>query len=172
MRKTLLGCSFVLILTLAGCGADQPIPPTPVIRSTQIPPTATPIPDSDEAAIRSLLQAEAEGVVGQDIDRLLDIWAEDGVVTDANHTPDDPSDDLTWSGRDAIRERYVNLVFPSAPLELTPADVQLTIHGDTAVAIATTHIGREVAPGGDRWTFVKRDGRWQIASLTYNLEPE
>lgn len=31
-------------------------------------------------------------------------------------------------------------------------------------------IGREVSPGGDRWRFVRRDGRRWIAGLTYNLE--
>ena len=111
-------------------------------------------------------------MVQQDIERLMEIWAEDGVVIDARHTPDDPSDDLTWRGRDAIRQRYVTLVFPGNPTIAGATDVQLTIEGDTAEALATTRIGAEVAPGGDRWTFAKRGGRWLITSLTYNLEPE
>ena len=44
--------------------------------------------------------------------------------------------------------------------------------GATATAVGTSTIGAEVSPGGDRWTFVKRDGRWWISSLTYNLEIE
>ena len=35
-----------------------------------------------------LIRAEGEGVVQQDIDRLLDIWADDGQIVDANHTSD------------------------------------------------------------------------------------
>jgi hypothetical protein len=101
----------------------------------------------------------------------MDIWDEDGVITDASHTSDVTSDDFVWVGHDAIRERYVNLVFPSAPTEVAATDIQLTIEGDTATAISTTNIGDEVQPGGDRWTFAKKDGRWKITSLTYNLEP-
>ncbi len=52
------------------------------------------------------------------------------------------------------------------------ADVKLDIQGDQATAVSTTAIGSEVAPGGDRWTFAKQDGRWWITGLTYNLEPE
>jgi hypothetical protein len=100
----------------------------------------------------------------------MEIWAEDGRVTDARHTPDDPADDFTWRGRDAIRQRYVTLVFPGNPTAAGAADVQLTIAGSMAEARSTTRIGTEVAQGGDRWTFAFRDGRWIITSLTYNLE--
>jgi hypothetical protein len=48
--------------------------------------------------------------------------------------------------------------------------VQVT--GDQAVATSTTVIGKEVSPGGDRWTFARRDGRWWITGLMYNLEPK
>ena len=159
---------IVLVLTACGRPSAPPLPatPTPLLR------TPTPVPATDEEAILQLLAAEGEGVVQQDIERLMEIWAEDGVVIDARHTPDDPSDDLTWRGRDAIRQRYVTLVFPGNPEVAGATDVQLTIEGDTAEALATTRIGAEVAPGGDRWTFAKRGGRWLITSLTYNLEPE
>jgi hypothetical protein len=90
------------------------------------------VPANDEEAILQILHAQGEGVVQQDIDRLIDIWAEDGMITDANHTPDDPSDDSNWTGHDAIRERYINLVFPSAPAEAAATDIQLTIEGPTS----------------------------------------
>jgi len=163
-------CLLVVVLVLSACG-KSPAPPTPVA-PTSIPRTPTPVPATDEEAILQLLAAEGEGVVQQDIERLMEIWAEDGVVIDARHTPDDPSDDLTWRGRDAIRQRYVTVVFPGNPAVAGAIDVQLTIEGDRAEALATTRIGAEISPGGDRWTFVKRGGRWLIASLTYNLEPE
>ncbi len=155
---------------LVGCtppvpGAAPAQPPTPLLR------TPTPQPESDEEAIRQLILLEGRGVVAQDIQGLMDLWAADGMVIDAKHTPDDPGDDARWRGRDAIRERYVVLVFPGNPSVVAPAEIQITITGDTAVATSTTVIGDEVAPGGDRWEFVKRDGRWWIKSLTYNLEP-
>ncbi|MGQ9586577.1 MAG: YybH family protein [Anaerolineae bacterium] len=124
----------------------------------------------DAAAVRALLVQEAQGVVEQDIETLMALWAEDGVITDAAHTPDDPADDLVWRGRDAIRDRYVHLVFPGGAMEAGPEDLRVEMEGDRATAWATTHIGEEVSPEGDRWTFVRRRGRWLIASLTYNLE--
>jgi len=157
----LLALVFVA-LALAACGG-----PTPA-------PTATPMIPAfadDESAIRWLLEAESRGVVNMDMDLLSAIWAEDAVVTDAKHTPEDPSDDARWQGVDAVLDRYVTLVFPGHPTSAAPMDVQITIEGDTATAISTTRINDELSPGGDRWTFVKRDGRWYIQSLTYNLEP-
>ncbi len=172
MSRFLLVNLIAAIALLAACGSR----PTPAPTIPPPPPrpvaTDTPVPANDEEAVLQLLHAQGEGVVQQDIDRLMDIWDRDGVITDANHTPDDPSDDSVWAGHDAIRERYVNLVFPSAPAEAAATDIQLTIEGDTASAISTTNIGDEVQPGGDRWILAKKDGRWKITSLTYNLEPQ
>jgi hypothetical protein len=161
----------LLTLVLAGCGAAQRTAglgprPTTSVR------TPTPQPASDEEAIRQLILSEGRGVVSQDIAGLMDLWAPDGVIADAKHTPDDSNDDARWSGRDAIRERYVVLVFPGNPLSAGALDVTLDIQGDKATAVSTTAIGNEVAPGGDRWTFQKKDGRWWITGLTYNLEPK
>ncbi len=163
------GCLIAFFL-LAACGRpatpQRPPTPTPALR------TPTPLPTTDEEAIRQLLNAEAEAVVAQDIDRLMEIWAEDGEVVDARHTPDQPGDDARWQGKDAIRERYVVLVFPGAPQMVAHPIVQATITGDTAVVTTTTQIGSERAEAGDRWTFARRGGRWLITSLTYNLEPQ
>lgn len=125
----------------------------------------------DRSAILDLLQREARGVVAQDLDALMALWAEDALVIDAAYTPDDPSDDLVWRGRDAIRDRYVHVVFPGGAQKAGPLDVRIEVQGDRATAWATTRIGDEVSPGGDRWTFVRRGGRWFLESLTYNLEP-
>ncbi|MGC8838267.1 MAG: YybH family protein [Anaerolineae bacterium] len=141
--------ALALLLLLAGCGGES----------------------DSHAAILDLLQREAQGVVAQDLDALMALWAEGAVVTDAAHTPDDLTDDLVWRGRDAIRDRYVHLVFPGGAKEAGPLDVRVEVHGDRATAWATTRIGDEVSPGGDRWTFVRRGGRWYLESLTYNLEP-
>ena len=162
-------CLLGIVLLLSACGGS-PLPPTAAV-PTPIR-TPTPVPATDEEALLQLLAAEGEGVVQQDIERLMEIWAPDGVVMDARHTPDDSGDDLAWRGRDAIRQRYVTLVFPGNPSAAGAADVQLTIEGDTAEALSTTRIGSEVAPGGDRWSFARREGHWLITSLTYNLESE
>ncbi len=152
------------MLALAGCGKATPAPaPTPT--------PAVPLLDDDEAAIRWLLGAESRGVVNKDMDLLAAIWAEDAVVIDAKHTPDDPADDARWQGVDAVLDRYVTLVFPGNPTVAAPVDVQIVVDGDRAEATSTTRINDELSPGGDKWTFVKRDGRWFIQSLTYNLEP-
>jgi len=166
MKRAVL-LSLILLL-VAACGpAAAPIAPSgPSPRGTD-----TPTPASDEEAILQLLNAEAEGVVQQDIDRLMEIWAADGMVTDANHTPDDSSDDLVWEGAEAIKERYL-IIFQSFPTQAAHPDVELTIRGDTAEATTTTTIGVDMAPKGDKWTFTKIEGRWYIASLTFNLEEE
>jgi hypothetical protein len=132
----------------------------------------TPQPATDEEAIHRLILLEGQGVVRRDIDSLMDLWAPEAIVTDAKHTPDAPDDDVRWRGRDAIRERYVALVFPGNPSFVSPADVKIDIDGEKAAATSTTQIGAETSPFGDRWDFVKRDGRWWITALTYNLEPE
>jgi ketosteroid isomerase-like protein len=163
---------FFVISILAGCSSAAPVasrlgsPPTMAAR------TSTPQPATDEEAIRQLILAEGQGVVSQDIAGLMDLWAAEAVIADAKHTPADPTDDARWTGRDAIRERYVVLVFPGNPLSAGAADVKIEIQGDKATAISTTVIGSEISPGGDRWTFARRDGRWWITGLTYNLEPK
>lgn len=160
---------LLMMLLVVSCRSGQDTPAGSQ-SDVGVPRTPTPIPATDEEAILKLLRAESEGVVQQDMDRLADLWAEDATVTDAKHTPDDPADDAVWRGIDAILDRYVVLVFPGNPQYAEPADVSVSIDGDTATVTSTTQIGDEVSPGGDRWTFVRRDGRWYIQALSYNLE--
>lgn len=145
------------ILLLAACQSAEP--PTPRART------------GDEAALQALLRSEANAVVQQDIERLAELWAEDGTVVDAGHTPENTVDDASWRGRDAILDRYMVLVFPGNPQYADPGDITIEISGDSATARSTTRIGDEVSPAGDRWEFRYTDGRWLITSLTYNLEP-
>ncbi len=163
--KTLPWLFLLLALLLfSGCQQPQSAPPPPL--PEMIPPGA-----SDEEAIMALLQAEGRGVVEKDIDLLAALWLDDAVIIDAKHTPNDPNDDTRWEGLDAVLDRYVTLVFPGNPTFALPADVQISIVGDRAEARATTQIGDERSPQGDRWTFKRVQGGWRIASLTYNLEP-
>ncbi|HHW84839.1 MAG TPA: hypothetical protein GX400_01355 [Chloroflexi bacterium] len=125
---------------------------------------------SDDDAIRAVIEAEGRLVVSQEIDALMALWTEDAYVANAKNTPDDTADDQFWRGQDAIRHRYVRVVFPGAPAAAQPPELVIDRDGARAIVTATTRIGSEVAPAGDRWVLVKRNGCWQIASLTYNLE--
>jgi hypothetical protein len=173
--RVLFSGLLLTLVALGACHAQRPVSSLGE-RPTQASYTPTPQPATAEEAIRQLVVLEGRNLVSQDIEGLMDLWAEDGTVTDAKHTPDDPADDARWEGRDAIRERYVVLVFPGNPQTAGDPNIAITIEGEddgaTATAVGTSTIGGEVSPGGDRWTFVKRDGRWWISSLTYNLETE
>ena len=147
-------------------GLATPTQPAPA----QAAPLA--LPAGDEEAIRWLLQAEGEGVVAKDIDALMRLWSADGYVVDARHTPADTADDLAWRGEYAVRDRYITVVFTGNPAQAAPSDLDVAIQGDRAEVTATTRIGDEVSPAGDRWTFVRTAEGWRIESLTYNLEAE
>ncbi len=171
MRKFAWIAAVALVTAAVSCTSPPPPPPgggggLPAPRRER---TATPVPANDEEAIRQLIVAEGEAVVQQDIDRLQGMWASDGVVTDANHTASNTSDDKTWKSWNAIRDRYVNIVFPSSPGSAEHPNIRITITGDTASAVADTKIGVTNAKDNDRWTFRKMDGQWKITSLTFSL---
>ena len=160
----------LLVLLLAACSQATPTP---------LPPTPAPLGGScsleasfadDQSAVTRVLNAEGELVVAQDIDRLMRLWVEESQVVDAHNTPDNPDDDQSWSGKDAIRNRYTRIVFPGAPTAVQHSAQEVEIEGERAVIQATTEIGGEVSPAGDRWELVKQDSCWYLASLTYNLE--
>lgn len=166
-----LAAAVLVALLLAGCSAAPPnATPTPSLMggscSLNLPP-GTP----DDNAIRAVIDAEGQLVVAQQIDALMTLWADGAYVADAKHTPDNQQDDQYWRDKDAIRHRYVRIVFPGAPKTAVPADLQITREGDRATVRATTHIGSEVSPSGDRWVLVRQGACWLIESLTYNLEP-
>jgi hypothetical protein len=155
----------LLVFVLAACSST----PTPPAGSCTL---NLPAGTSDEDAITAAIRAEGQLVVEQRIDALMALWADGASITNAKNTPDAAEDDQFWRDKDAIRHRYVRMVFPGAAQQATPADLQITIDGDQATVIATTHIGDEVSPAGDRWTLVKRGNCWLLENLTYNLEPQ
>lgn len=126
---------------------------------------------SHDEAIRAVLKAEGAFVVEQNINALMDLWMDGSYIKNAKNTVDNEDDDQVWKDIDAIRHRYVRTVFPGAPSEIQPADLQIEITGNSAVVIATTQIGTEISPSGDRWELTQQDGCWLIQSLAYNLEP-
>jgi len=125
---------------------------------------------SDEGLVRAVIDAEGELVVKQEIIPLMGLWHDGAFVANAKNTPADQTDDQFWLDKDAIRHRYVRTVFPGAPANATPKDLTIVITGSTAVVTATTSIGNELSPAGDRWELVKQNGCWLLQSLTYNLE--
>ncbi len=173
MRKLALFAVVVLVIAAVGCSTGAPPPPTggpkPPVNRTRTP---TPVPANDEEAIKQLINAEGEGTVQQDIDRLQSMWASDGVLTDANRTPTNTSDDKVWRNWSAIRDRYVNIVFPSNPAFAEHPNIRVTITADTATAMADTKIGTTNAKDNDKWTFRKMDGQWKLTSLTFGLAPQ
>jgi len=171
MHKLWLIAMVAFLATAMSCSEGAPPPPPPGSPPVARPRTATPVPANDEEAIKQLINAEGEAVVQQEINRLQELWAADGVVTDANRTPDNASDDKTWKNWSAIRDRYVNIVFPSNPPVAEHPNIRITLTGDTASAIADTKIGVTNAKDNDRWTFRRIDGRWRITSLTFGLAP-
>lgn len=163
-----------LVLTLvawltSACAMPLPVAtPTPALVGSctlALPATAT-----DEARIRAVINAEGELVVKQEITALMGLWQEGAFIANAKNTPTDPADDQFWLDKDAIRHRYVRTVFPGAPASATPKDLTIAITGSTAVVTATTSIGNELSPAGDRWELVQQQGCWLLQSLTYNLE--
>ncbi|MCB0079859.1 MAG: hypothetical protein KDE47_02965 [Caldilineaceae bacterium] len=127
---------------------------------------------TDEETIQAVIEAEANFVVTQEILALMQLWNDGASVTDAKHTPLDPTDDQRWLDKDAIRHRYVRTVFPGAPTQITPKDLVITVHDTQAIITSTTQINNEISPAGDRWVLSKEGNCWGIESLTYNLETQ
>src|SRR5437868_4435065 len=126
--KLPLWLTLCLILLLAGC-ATAPTP-TPIPAPPHRPgPTPRPTVASggDVEAIQALVQMEGDLVVSQDIEGLMALWTDDAMVRDAKNTPDDESDDAVWKGKDAIRNRYVVLVFPGAAKSNVHADMDVQV---------------------------------------------
>ena len=157
--------SVLLALSLAACSGP---PQLPAGSCTLNLPAGT----SDDDAISAVIHAEGQLVVEQKIDALMALWTDGASITNAKNTPDAADDDQYWRDKDAIRHRYVRMVFPGAPAQASPADLKITRDGDQATVIATTHIGSEVSPAGDRWTLRKQGSCWLLENLTYNLEPQ
>lgn len=164
MKRVLLPLLVALILLAACSGA-----PAEPIGSCTLPLDSS---LTDEEKIAAVLRAEGELVVAQDIDALMALWASGGEVVDAKHTPDDPADDQRWIDLDAVRHRYVRIVFPGNPQPSPAPELRIAVGVDAANVIATTRIGTEVAPGGDHWEMVKQGDCWAISRLSYNNEEQ
>ncbi len=160
-----------LLIFSTACGGGAPVPPT-AKPTGGIVRTPTPVPASDEEAIRQLMNAECEAVVQQDIDRLQGIWANNGTIVDALHTKDNPADDSTWTNWTALRDYYVNIVFPSNPTFCEHPNIQVNINGNNATATNSVKIGTTNCDNCNAWVFTKGNDGWRIVSLTFNLNAQ
>ncbi len=144
---------------MTGCTVAAP-PPSP----TPIPVVLPPVFAADAAqALPALVAAERAAARRGDAALLALLWAEEATVRDGRGTAD-PADDYHWRGRAAILDRYRLAVFPSPPPPLPDSALSGAVpqvHGDTAT----------LTVNGDRWRFVRRDGRWWLLELAYSLEP-
>lgn len=147
--------SLLVLLVLAGACTRSParLPPTLAPQATP-PPFVTAAP---EQALPALIAAERDASRRGDLPLLVQLWADDARIVDGRGTAD-PADDLVWSGRPAILDRYRVAVLLNPPPAFTaPPAPTIQVAGDAATAQL----------GNDRWRFVRRAGRWWIAELAY-----
>ncbi|HRW09553.1 MAG TPA: hypothetical protein P5121_30840 [Caldilineaceae bacterium] len=175
LHRTLTTVTLVWLTAACTVPPTPTAEPTPIVQESHVLGScalALPAETTDEEAITKVLQAEGEWVVQQEIDLLMQLWNRGATIVDAKHTEADTTDDQQWLDKDAIRHRYVRTVFPGAPAVAAPKDLAITLDGVHATVTATTQIGNEVSPGGDRWQLSKVENCWVIDRLTYNLESQ
>jgi hypothetical protein len=148
--------------------ADQQ--PEATFSPTPAPSTPTPSPPpplSDLEQVRLIILNEVDSAIAQDLSRLKSIYAPDAIVIDRNGTPDDTSDDTTWSGWANIERRYLAF-FSSGFSSLTLVDLSIQTNGNQATG---RHEG--VVLDGTLYsdegiyTLEKIDGRWLITQLEF-----
>jgi hypothetical protein len=66
--------------------------------------------------------------------------------------------------------RYTSTLFGLTLEDAGPVDLVFDVRGNSAVVTGTTRIGGELSPGGERWTFARKDGEWVITGISFNLE--
>jgi hypothetical protein len=127
---------------------------------TAFPPPPAAVSEISAETLPNLVIMEREASITGDLPLLATLWAEDGRIVDGRGT-EETSDEYVWLGRDAILDRYRLAVFPAPPPSLTLSDLAaatLTVDDDEATLIN----------GGDRWQFVRQDGRWWLQELVYS----
>ncbi len=156
MQRLVIGGLWLLLVT--GCGAPVRLPAAPMPTATSLPPDIVLAVGAD--TLPDLIRMEREASIAGNLPLLAALWAEDGRIVDGRGTAES-HDDYVWQGRAAILDRYTLAVFPAPPPPLTVADLataNVVVEGDTAT----------LANGGDRWRFVRQEGRWWLQQLVYN----
>ena len=110
-----------------------------------------------EEAIPQLIMLEREATVDGNLTVLAELWHPQARIVDGRNTLT-AADDYRWEGHAAVMDRYQVAVFPAPPPPFTaqPAPT-MTIDDDHATA----------RNQGDRWQFVREQGRWWLLELVY-----
>ena len=132
-----------------------------------------------EARIKSRIFLEEHAALTKDIDEELRLWDVNGVIRDANYTPNDQSDDRVWRGLKQIRQRYEEEFSKRDYLMLKHREIATILEDDTAVVvndlsaklIMNGKTQKIFLSRGDKWEFRLIDGEWKIVSLTVNRTP-
>jgi hypothetical protein len=134
---------------------------------------------SPEAEVRATLYFEKRAALSGDVAAALRLWEPDGVIRDANFTPDDAADDRVWAGADQLRRRYADEFARHRYLSLSHTDASVLIEGGRAVVVndlvaeIETPTGRQrvFLARSDRWTLERSLNEWRIRELVVNRAP-
>lgn len=132
-----------------------------------------------EAQVKAVIYLEGRSALRGDVESAVQLWDRNGVLRDENYTPSDTADDKTWTGLDAIRERYRHEFRARRYLKLAHTDASILVEGDRAAVVNDLQaeiltlegIQRVFLSKGDRWTFRKGSEGWKIAELVVNRAP-
>ncbi len=140
-------------------------------------PTVLPVREVE--AVGATLVRESDAARRGDVEASLALWASDGVIIDRNFTPDDASDDRTWSGTAGLRARYATEFAERRYRALRHLNPRVTVRGDTAVIV--NDLDAVVADAGgvrrvglartDEWTLRRRGAGWEVVRLEVNRSP-
>jgi len=132
-----------------------------------------------EVLVKAQIFMEEDSALTKNIDQALSLWASNGVLRDANYTPNDPSDDHVWRGLDEIRQRYRQEYALRSYVTLHHKDIATVFEKNEAVIV--NDLSAEILMDGkrqkvflskgDRWVFRLIDGEWKIVELTVNRTP-
>ncbi len=165
MRSTWIA---LLVLILAGSGVAQKKP-----RSRA--PAAEPQPSreaADQAGIRKLQERDIAASIASDVDALLALWTDDGVLLAPGQAP--------ISGKDKLRafyEKYRDAMASTEVLGYEDQWQEVRILGDYAYQWGQIHSRRrtgqskqEVSDVVNAMRILKRgeDGSWRVARAIYN----
>jgi cellulose synthase/poly-beta-1,6-N-acetylglucosamine synthase-like glycosyltransferase len=182
-RATVLVSGGILSIVLLYYFAVEYAPDTEVVFRTN--PLQQPfihhhlINNPPSVQVKSRIFLEEHSALTKDIDQVLKLWDPNGVLRDANFTPNDQSDDKVWRGLAQIRQRYQEEYRQRDYIRLKHKDIATILEKDSAVVVndlAADFImdGKEqkvYLSGDDRWDLRLINGQWKIVSLTVNLTP-
>lgn len=182
-RATVLVSGGILCLVLLYYFAIEYAPDSEVIYRTN--PLQQPfihhhlINNPPAVQIKSRIFLEEHSALTKNIDEVLSLWDPNGVLRDANFTPNDPSDDRVWRGLAQIRQRYQEEYSQRDYISLKHKGIATILEKDRAVVVNDLSAdfimdGKEqkvYLAGDDEWELHLIDGQWKIVSLTVNRTP-